>query len=149
MSRINAIADNVTSMLVSAKSGTPNPFSLDFTAMRVYIPRKKPADLVARHVFVVPVDSPSERAAKNAFQEDYEISLAIQYKPEQGASENNAADAQLTLAEKIIDFFRDTPLTTAPAQFVGSRYQPMFDDEHLDRFGVLTTVIVLIYRAWV
>lgn len=146
--RISDISNGIAGLLTAGLAAQPSAFPLTFEIVSTYIPRHKPEELSDRKLYIVPVDNVSERSAKRMFSETFEVSLAIQFKPAQAVGEDAACDAQLELAEAIIDFLRITPLANQAAVFQGSRYEPLFDGDHLDSWGVLTTVIVLSYQGW-
>lgn len=145
--RIITIAKDLHTLLTTAVQEEPRPFSQSFTVLRKYVNTTKPQALIGeRELNIIPSDLTAERAAKRQFEEANEISVSLQHKPAQGVSEDEASDQQILLVEEIIDYLRTHDLPSGPLQ--ESRFIPLFDEEHLERFKVLTNVFVLIYKTW-
>lgn len=135
------VADAVTAELNS------ETWAMEFTALRSYLPRVKLEDLGTLHVSVVPVAEDIEASARDLWQHDFTVDVAIQMKP---ADITNASlDPLLLLAEAFADHFaRVLRLPTLlSACWIRTERMPVLDYTHLDSSGVLTAVTRLTFRV--
>lgn len=139
MSTVVEIADTVVSELNAAS------FSQSFTAVRNYLPLYELKDLKSLRVTVVPKTSALETKSRNAAQQDVEIDVAVQQKPPD--TNNGTIDPLMTLVEEIADHFRFKRLSPPDCIWIKTENEPVYAQEHLDRFRVFTSLLTLTFRT--
>lgn len=139
MPTITDIADAVVSELNSAS------FSHEFQAERQYLPIYDLADVKDLRVTVVPRGMNIEPVTRSDAQHDVEIDVAVQQK----LAKTDAAtiDPLMALVEEIADRFRFLRFDAPPAAWIETRNEPVYAQEHLDRFRVFTSVLTFVFRV--
>lgn len=129
-----------------------NPFALEFTATREYVPVRELDEMGdALYVAVVPTGlalAAADRTPRHTH--DYTVDVGIQQKLPRGATTPDqvaaTCDPLMALAEAVCDLFRGRRLLDVPAVCVEVANSPVFHPPHLDEPRVFTTVVTLTYR---
>jgi len=139
---ISQIADAVVTRL-----NVPSRFSVPVAAERVFDVSHSLETLAGLKVSVLTRAWSGEAAARKLRQNDHEIQVGVQQRVEATAA---GCDPMLALVEEIVDhFLSDLSLAGVPSvKLAGASVDPVFVPEHLDEFGVFTSVITLTYREW-
>ena len=140
MSVIADIADAVAAALNAAPAGT---FAQAFTAQRAYLPQFDLKDMADLHVTVVPKGADIQAAGRNVGQYDYSIDVGIQKK----FSGDSEADALMTLAEQVADYFRGKRLASHSAAWARSEHSHLYAQDHMRELGQFTSVVTLTFRV--
>jgi len=116
-------------------------FSPSFTAYRRYLPREDVADLEELHVTVVPKSMEITGSTRAADQYDCQIDVAVQQKIT--PDDNDMADALMKLAQDIISAMRAWTFTVngVTGQLAKTEHAPVYSVDHLERTGVVTSLI--------
>jgi len=121
-------------------------FSHEFTAVRLYLPRYKPADIKDLTVTVVMGPHGVEGATRGASQHDYTVMVGIQKKLD--AETNAVIDPMMTLTEEILEFLARRQLASVPhVPCLLAEMSEPFIPEHMDELRVFTAFIAVTYRA--
>ena len=140
MSTIVDVADAVAAGLNAGS------FSVQFTAVRKYLPAAELADLAEVQVTVVPKSADISTATRDSSYFDCTIDVGVQKKLE--ADEPAELDSLVNLTEQIIDCLRTKRLEAMPeAAWLSIAHEPVFAPEHLDQERVFTSVVSVTYRV--
>lgn len=120
---------------------------IEFEAVRKYVIRRKLKELVGTLVAVVPATEVRERVARGLKEYTCEIDVGVQQKIAINSDTEIAeGDAVFSLAEAFANYFEDKHLAEEDdieAQCIGGAKVALWDDEHLEEFGVMTCVVRL------
>jgi hypothetical protein len=140
MSVVVDIADKVVEELNAGS------FSQPFTAERAYLPCYALEDVKDLRVTVVPKAVDIQAATRTSNQQDIEIDVAVQQKLT--AADNAEIDPLLALVEELADHFRFKRFASPDAVWIRTRNEPVYAQEHLDRFRVFTSLLTLTFRTF-
>ena len=140
MSVVVAVADAVVDELNAGTFGQP------FTAERNYLPCYELEDIKNLRVTVVPKTVAIQIKDRSSTQDDVEIDIAVQQKLT--TADNAEIDPLLALVQEIADYLRFKRFSPPDAIWVGTRNEPVYAQEHLDRFRVFTSLLTLTYRVF-
>lgn len=140
MSVVVDIADKVVSEL---NAGT---FSQSFTAERAYLPCYALEDVKDLRITVVPKGVEIQIKDRSSTQDDVGIDIAVQQKLT--AADNAEIDPLLALVQEVADSLRFKRFTAPDAVWVGTRNEPVYAQEHLDRFRVFTSLLTFTFRVF-
>lgn len=138
MAVITDIAEAVVNELNAAT------FSRTFTAERNHLPLYDLKDLKTLRVTVVPSATAIETKARKTAQHDVAIDIAVQQKLP--ATDNTEIDPLMALVEEIADHFRFKRLASPESVWIKTENEPVYAQEHLDRYRVFTSLLTLTFR---
>jgi len=121
-------------------------FSVEFEAVRAYLPLFDLAEMEDLHVTVVPKGLAVEGGSRKASQHDVQVDVAVQKKLE--SEDNSEIDALMALVEEISDFLRFRRLEGFPgAAWLKVENAPVYSQEHLCEMRQFTSVLTVTYRV--
>ena len=143
MSLVLDIATAVTAELNAAPQGTFEP---SVQAVCSVLPVYELSAMADLKVTVVPKAVQIDGATRATSQFDVQIDIGIQKKL--GNDLEAEVAVLLDLVDRIADYLRNRPLSSAPhAMWVSTANEPVYAPEHLADKRLFTSVLTLTYRV--
>lgn len=141
MSTTIQIADAVVSTL------NANFSPQTFTAERKVLPVDEVRNVDGIAVTVVPYSDDLNRIARDLFADDYIVHVAVQKQISTPANVDSEVATMASLTKQIAVYMRTASLSgISVAKPVAAKIEPIYDGDHLAKFGVFTSVIRLTYK---
>ena len=138
------IADIAEQVALELNGGA---FSLTFFSERHYLPRFDQTEMDELRVLVVPRGTRVERSARDSWQHDYQIDVAIAQKV--ADEEASTLDPLMGLVEELAEYMRGRALNTDPTTHcVAVENAPIYSPDHLDDKRLFLSVLRLTFRTW-
>ena len=138
------IADIAEQVAAELNAGS---FSLPFFSERHYLPRFDQTEMDELRVLVVPRGIVVERSARDSWQHDYQVDVAVGRKV--ADEETSTLDPLVGLVEEIAEYMRGRALSTDPAAHcVAVENAPIYSPDHLDDKRLFLSALRLTFRTW-